>query len=143
MDPRADAADSYLAVGLDQWRVELMDQAVRRLLAGIRDWAPVVDRSRNGVELLITLSFLRNTLVSLPARWDSVSAEVSALRHLCRVLAMHLELHSGTDVRPHPEVLPWVDGSARPIGELDGLDTLVTRAWMRQLQHTEKEMARR
>jgi hypothetical protein len=100
MSPSADSS----------WRIELVDQSVRRLLAAIRDWSPVVGRSRNGMQALISMSELRNTLMDLERRLrtspDDVAVDrlVCEVRLRCRVLAHALESSSGAP-DPRPEVL--------------------------------------
>lgn len=92
----------------DEWRVDLVDQCIRRLLGAIRDWAPVINTSRNGTRVLIAISQLRNDLVLLGGQLrqpqpDTVNLLIS-LRQRARLLAHFLEDLSGAD--PHrPEVL--------------------------------------
>jgi hypothetical protein len=90
--------------------MELVDQSVRRLLAAIRDWSPVAGRSKNGVQALISMSELRNTLMDLERQLREPTADVGVhelvqqVRFRCRVLAHALESGSGAP-DPRPEVL--------------------------------------
>lgn len=87
-----------------EWRIALADQCVRRLLAAIRDWAPVIQSSRNGTVLLIAVSDLRRDLMNLSAHLTRAQipearALLVDLRVRCRLLAYYFESLSGAD--PH------------------------------------------
>ena len=91
------------------WRDLLVDQCVRRLLAAIRDWAPVIQNSRNGTLMLVALSELRRDLmrldIVLTTRTRSEAEMLlGQLRMRCRVLAQFFESLSGVN-QPRPEVL--------------------------------------
>lgn len=113
------------------WRVELADQCVRRLLAAIRDWTPVMGRSRTGVQALIRIAELRNGLMRLEdalgrGGGDSASALVAELRWTCRELAFALECASGAPAQ-RGEVLQTAGG-------LDGVasrPSTLARRWVR------------
>jgi multisubunit Na+/H+ antiporter MnhB subunit len=105
-DPRRHGATSE-ADGAS-WRLLLIDQCVRRLLSGMRDWTPLIGTSKNGVIALLAISELRKDLMELSAllergRQESDDLLVS-LRQRLRVLAYFFEERSGA--QPHrPEVL--------------------------------------
>ncbi len=91
-----------------QWRHDLIDQCIRRLLVALRDWTPIIATSRNGTRVLVAIAELRKDLVELEAHLgdDRRVSEplVVSLRARARLLAYFLELKSGAD--PHrPEVL--------------------------------------
>lgn len=66
-DPRRHEPPGQLADGADSWRTDLLDQCVRRVIAALRDWAPVLGRSRNGQAALVDLGKLRNELLKVQA----------------------------------------------------------------------------
>ena len=47
------------------WGQQLIDQAIRRLLAAMRDWAPLVGASEDGTAALLLLSRVRSDLMEL------------------------------------------------------------------------------
>lgn len=109
-DPRrlAPALADHADVGAP-WRDLLVDQCVRRLLAAIRDWSPVIQNSRNGTLMLVTLSELRRDLMHLdvaltPHTRAEAEELLGQLRFRCRVLAQFFERLSGVR-NPRPEVL--------------------------------------
>lgn len=107
-DPRTWAAVLPRTTGDDAWRVDLVDQCIRRLLGAIRDWAPVINTSRNGTRVLIAIAQLRNDLVLLGGQLRDPRPEtltlLVSLRQRARLLAHFLEDLSGAE--PHrPEVL--------------------------------------
>jgi hypothetical protein len=90
------------------WRVELIDQCVRRLLSGLRDWTPLIGTSKNGVIALLAISELRKDLMELASLTESHRPEAGpllvTLRQRLRILTFFFEERSGA--RPHrPEVL--------------------------------------
>ena len=112
-----------------QWRHDLIDQCIRRLLVALRDWTPIIATSRNGTRVLVAIAELRKDLVELEATW-ATTAQVSeplvvSLRARARLLAYFLELKSGADphaaggaglLRPAPGD-PGVAGvGGRPVG---------------------------
>ncbi len=104
------------------WRHELVDQCVRRLLAAIRDWAPVISSSRNGTRVLIALAELRKDLMELSAMLhvdDPAAAPLLAsLRQRTRLLAYFLESMSGAHPL-RPEVLTTFEPLSRTDAALD------------------------
>jgi hypothetical protein len=106
-DPRTWPA-SFPATADPEWRAELIDQCIRRLLVALRDWTPLIGSSRNGTRVLVAIAELRKDLVELQARLgddrEVVEGLLLSLRGRARLLAYFLELKSGAD--PHrPEVL--------------------------------------
>jgi hypothetical protein len=123
------------------WRRELIDQAVRRILAAIRDWAPVTGRSRNGVQALISLAEIRNDLMRLDravGQGDRAGAAtlVLSIRRRCRVLAHMFECASGVS-EPRAEVLTTM----HPLGGAEPRQTswrdLLRNDWEVQLERSE------
>jgi hypothetical protein len=124
------------------WRVELIDQCIRRLLVALRDWTPLIASSRNGTRVLVALAELRKDLVELQARLgedrDVVERLLLSLRARARLLAYFLELKSGAD--PHrPEVLenfeplPVTPASLEWAADPSGRD-LFGAEWTKDLQ---------
>lgn len=138
-DPRTCEAAVSVVFPFQAWRMSLVDQAVRRLLGAIRDWSPVVGRSRNGVELLVTLAFIRNELIRLPQHPQPIT-HIMQLRYICRVLAMHLEVNSGGGGVIRSEVLSSSEGIERDARDLNLLAQVATASWLRQLKETERRM---
>jgi hypothetical protein len=149
-DPRSRPA-SLPRKGADApWRLDLVDQCVRRLLAAIRDWAPVISSSRNGVRVLIALSELRKDLMELShlmasGKIAAAEALLTSLRQRVRLLAYWLEEMSGADpLRPEvltsfdplptsPITLEWAsDPSGR---DMFGLE------WTRALARAQQDLA--
>ncbi len=100
-DPRrfgpAHAAD---LVGQSDWRLDLLDQCVRRVISGIKGWAPVVGRSRVGLDTLLAFGKLRNRLLVLAdlidfsdgdADLEEAAKLLTSLRASCRANARKLE----------------------------------------------------
>ncbi len=149
-DPRS-RPPTLPAKGADApWRLDLVDQCVRRLLAAIRDWAPVIGSSRNGVRVLIALSELRKDLMELShlmttAQIDAAESLLTSLRQRVRLLAYWLETMSGAEpLRPEvltsfaplptsPITLEWAsDPSGR---DMFGLE------WTRALTRAQQDLA--
>ena len=89
--------------------MDLLDQCVRRVIAALRDWAPVLGRSRNGQAALVDLGKLRNELLKVQAalvagRTSEACRTMARLRRNCRVLVLALEMRSGVE-QPRAEVL--------------------------------------
>jgi hypothetical protein len=84
-----------------EWRTELIDQCIRRLLVALRDWTPLIASSRNGTRVLVAMAELRKDLVELQARLgddrEAVEGLLLSLRGRARLLAYFLELKSGAD----------------------------------------------
>ena len=95
-----------------EWRKELVDQCIRRLLVALRDWTPIIATSRNGTRVLVAIAELRKDLVELEAHLGDEPAVVEpllvSLRARARLLAYFLELKSGADPM-RPEVLDRFD----------------------------------
>ena len=94
------------------WRLELLDQCVRRVMNGFRNWATVLGRSRNGQEVLVDLGDLRIGILEAAEflRNDAPAAfeQITRLRRECRVLALALE--NGSRSKPErAEVLKTLD----------------------------------
>jgi hypothetical protein len=115
-----------------QWRADLVDQCIRRLLVALRDWTPIIATSRNGTRVLVAIAELRKDLVELDAHLgddrEVVEPMLVSLRARARLLAYFLELKSGADpLRPEvldsfaplpvtPESLEWAaDPSGRDL----------------------------
>ncbi len=110
-DPRTWAV-SLPAADNPEWRKELVDQCIRRLLVALRDWTPIIATSRNGTRVLVAIAELRKDLVELEAHLGDAPAVVEpllvSLRARARLLAYFLELKSGADPL-RPEVLDRFD----------------------------------
>jgi hypothetical protein len=132
-----------------EWRRELVDQCIRRLLVALRDWSPVIATSRNGTRVLVAIAELRKDLVELEARLRTGrEAEdlLVSLRARARLLAYFLELKSGADpLRPEvldtfeplaatPESLEW---AADPSGR-----DLFGAEWTKDLQAATDALSR-
>ncbi|MEP9391535.1 hypothetical protein ABLE94_04630 [Gordonia sp. VNK1] len=91
-DPRtmAVAARADCALG-----GELIDQCVRRLLAAMRDWTPLISASTAGTEALLLLSHVRVELMQLQANYQPGCTDsailVGQIRNKLRVLALCFE----------------------------------------------------
>jgi hypothetical protein len=93
-DPRS--LPVYLPDSEHSWRVALTDQALRRVLAAMRDWSPLIDRSDDGTTALIMLSEIRKDLMELSYELElghTVKAEKLLLiqRQRLRILAHFFE----------------------------------------------------
>lgn len=91
------------------WRSQLIDQAVRRLSAALRDWSPVIGVSRNGRIMLVAIASVRKDLMRLSAHLDQARGVDAAellleLRTRCRLLAYYFEKQSQS-YPPRPEIL--------------------------------------
>ena len=64
-DPRAMPLPT--SISNDEWRREIVDQSLRRLMAGMRDWANLLGRSRDGQQDLADLGEVRLRLLELHA----------------------------------------------------------------------------
>jgi hypothetical protein len=83
------------------WRIELIDQGVRRTIGALRDWAPVLGRSRNGMSVLVDLGKLRNRLLEMQqnlrdGKTTGAIENLTCLRQFCRIMALALEHGSGS-----------------------------------------------
>jgi hypothetical protein len=142
-DPRSWPAILPETSGPADWRSDLVDQCIRRLLVAIRDWSPIITTSRNGTRVLVALAELRKDLVELDAslRADAPGCEplLLSLRARARLLAYFLETKSGASPR-RPEVLESfaplevtpaaLEWAADPSGR-----DLFGAEWTKDLQH--------
>ena len=125
-----------------EWRKELIDQCIRRLLVALRNWTPLIATSRNGTRVLVAIAELRKDLVELDAHLlddrQVVEPLLVSLRARARLLAYFLELKSGADPL-RPEVLdtfsplPATPGSLEWAADPSGRD-LFGAEWTRDLQ---------
>lgn len=104
--------------GIPSWGPELVDQCTRRLLAGIRDWAPLIGSSQEGTAVLLILSSIRAELMALQTQLmpkgaaaeltdgdrETVERCLHSLRSRLRILALCFEDWSGAPER-RPELL--------------------------------------
>jgi hypothetical protein len=125
-----------------EWRKELVDQCIRRLLVALRDWTPLIASSRNGTRVLVAIAELRKDLVELEAHLgedaDVVEPLLVSLRARARLLAYFLELKSGADpLRPEVldrfDPLPMTPGSVEWAADPSGRD-LFGADWTKDLQ---------
>lgn len=148
-DPRA--LPPALPGSVDEpWRTDLVDQVVRRLLAGIRDWAPVVRGSRNGTLVLIAMGQIRNELMqlgqALRAGSEEALPQLVLLRQRLRLLAHFMDVTSGArpvreEVLTSMDPLPLWDDDHDWAADPDNRTTF-GRAWRDQLQATMDEVNR-
>lgn len=110
---------------IDPRRADLVDQAIRRLLAGMRDWTPLLGASDAGISALLILSRARSDLMDIHQQILSAHADADAvegiverimdLRRRLRVLTLCFERWSGAPAY-RSEVLttmhPLPDGPA-------------------------------
>jgi hypothetical protein len=147
-DPRTWAA-VLPGAGPAQWRETLVDQCIRRLLAGIRDWSVLVNTSRNGTRVLIAIAELRKDLMELAGLLRDGTSDplplLISLRQRARVLSAFLEQLSGAEP-PRQEVLLTFD-PVQPVGDLEwaadhkGRD-LFQAEWRTTLAETERQLRR-
>lgn len=96
-DPRAEAPTQILGPDSDiGWRVTMLDQCVRRVIGGLRDWTHVVGRSRNGQQALVQLGALRIRLLRAQSslengKFAEALEEMTGTRRDCRILTLALE----------------------------------------------------
>lgn len=91
---------------------ELVGQAICRLLAGMRDWGPLISASSEGTETLLVLSRIRADLMSLQQGLVTEDAgdatemvtTLAELRSRLRILTLSSELWSGAP-KPRSSVL--------------------------------------
>lgn len=100
-DPRRVSVDDCHADLDAEWRRLLVDQSIRRITGGLRNWAPVLSRSRSGQEVLVDFQTLRIGLLNVEKAVVEGDAEAAlsnlrALRTSCREIALALELGSGS-----------------------------------------------
>lgn len=101
---------------IDPDRADLVDQAIRRILAGMRDWTPLVGASGEGTAALLILSQARSDLMDVHEQIrrgdtdavEDVAENLMELRRRLRVLALCFEEWSGAPVIRR-EVLTTMD----------------------------------
>lgn len=121
------------------WTEELVDQSIRRISAGMRDWSTLIGRSEDGTAILIVLSEIRAGLMEINSTSISDSdfaRKLSDLRARCRALALCSEEWSGAP-NPRAEVLTQRVGlsdtpphfTTSRVGLNNRLDAAVARLW--------------
>jgi len=149
-DPRTWPA-TLPATSDPEWRRELVDQCIRRLLVALRDWTPLIATSRNGTRVLVAIAELRKDLYELDTylRAGPAGAEplLLSLRARTRLLAYFLELKSGADpLRPEVldnfEPLPVTPQSLEWAADASGRD-LFGAEWQKDLQTALDALKRR
>jgi hypothetical protein len=103
-DPRQVLLPVIAVAAVGEWREQVVDQALRRVMAAMRDWAPLLCQTRQGTSVLVRVGRLRNGLLLLQRQIDNddltaASAQARLLRGECEVLALGLELGSGVEPR--------------------------------------------
>lgn len=103
-DPRLALPMQLPDIRDDEWREQLVDQALRRVMAAMRDWSPLLCQTRQGTSVLVRIGRLRNGLLRLQRQIDNddldgASQQSRLLRGECEVLALGLELGSGVAQR--------------------------------------------
>jgi hypothetical protein len=93
---------------MEEWRRDLVDQCVRRLMTSIREWAVVLTRSRQGQLDLVKLGEIRLLLIAIDDFFEASdpAAALAALRECrdnCRLTAFEFEMAS-TGHSPRPEL---------------------------------------
>jgi hypothetical protein len=133
-----------------EWRKELVDQCIRRLLVALRDWTPLIATSRNGTRVLVAIAELRKDLVELEAHLGDDPAVVEpmlvSLRARARLLAHFLELKSGAaPLRPEVldrfDPLPVTPESVEWAADPSGRD-LFGAEWTKDLQAATRALTR-
>lgn len=157
-DPRGWPVDAAALEEHAEWRAVLVDQCVRRLLAAIRDWAPVIGRSRTGMRALISLADVRNALMAVeaalagpeeraaPGVAKDPAGEIGRVRRQCRLMALALEM-SSFEGNEDPErlvreevLLTWSPLGAVPPTSGPGL---LKDDWSRSLDRSAECLGRR
>lgn len=110
-DPRKSPTGSDAS--MPAWGDEILDQSIRRLLSGMRDWAPLIGASKDGTSVLLLLSEIRVDLMRLHDLCFAVGATtagadlprtVDSIRVRLRVFALCFEKWSGAE-NNRPEIL--------------------------------------
>lgn len=146
-DPRLLEATLPSLGGTQTWRSQLIDQAVRRLSAALRDWSPVIGVSRNGRVMLVAIASVRKDLMRLSndldhGRVDHGAQLLLALRLRCRLLAYYFERQSES-YPPRPEILSSFVPLSTPNGKasLLGADQSgLSREWRQALEVARAEL---
>lgn len=110
---------------------DLLDQCVRRIVAGMRDWASLLTVSADGRQVLVRLGTIRTLLMRLMASEIHRAESLADLRQYVQTLAYGLEAASSVYVRRRGLVTSQLDSSTRPsaisddaTAQLDGAPTL-------------------
>jgi hypothetical protein len=140
-DPRADQPPVVLPETDIAWRLDLVNEAVRRAMAAMRDWSPVLGRSRLGLRILIKLGGLRMRLLELAESLQDgdlskAARHLWALRVECSDMALNMEYASGVR-SPRPEVLTApVTGTAWTVPSANDRTVRQKEARRRLLEHS-------
>lgn len=147
-DPRGRAATLPSHANSDKWRLQLVDQSVRRLSAALRDWSPVIGISRNGRIMLVALASVRKGLMRLAADLDEgrlgdAEALLVELRARCRLMAFFFEKQSGSYPQ-RPEVIPAFEPLTVPSGSDSALlgtdEAALSRDWREALKNARRDL---
>ncbi len=100
-------------VPVEPWRRDLVDQCIRRVMAGIKEWGPILSRSSDGQQDLIDLGDVRLKLLPLADHSRPLSTtEMKKVQRQCRALALGFEERSGvTEQNLRSELLPLTEGT--------------------------------
>ena len=99
----ADSPGPPEAIG---WQHDVVDQCIRRTIAGMRDWAALVSISEDGRTVLkefgeVRLELMRVQTKFVNHRFDEVDDQVTKLRKRLQIMALGLEyISSPTYIRP-------------------------------------------
>lgn len=96
-DPRGFARAQIRDLDGDtDWRVDLLDQCIRRIISGLRDWTPAIGRSRTGQHALVDLGEWRVEMIE--AKYDLGCGDLARaverihrMQLLCRIMTLALE----------------------------------------------------
>lgn len=97
------------------WQHDIVDQCVRRIMAGIKEWGPLLARSRDGREDLVKLGELRLDLLPFADRYEvRETKNIFDVQLQCRALAASFESRSVGDssALSRPEVLMPLETSS-------------------------------
>lgn len=101
------------------WRTDLIDQTIRRIIGGMRDWAALIAVSEDGRAVLKRFGQVRLDLLELQdhirkGRPDNARTDVAGLRTYVQLFALALERISSPDyLRPGIVAIP-ANGSTTP-----------------------------
>ena len=130
------------AVDRNDWVDGLLNQSIRRLLAAMREWSPLLGASDEGVAMLLVLSDIRVGLMRLQEHYSrdgdlhpSVVSEIAILRAQLRVIASYFETWSSAP-SPRFEVLT----DAEPLSHVRVDFTTPNRLLTKGLRATSREM---
>jgi hypothetical protein len=92
------------------WRLNLVNESVRRIIGGMRDWSALVGMSSEGREVLQRMGAVRIELLSIRQRIENGRGidDLAHFRVYLRMLAVILEYESAPDY-PRPAVVGYVD----------------------------------